>query len=187
MTIRLLRALAVAGMVLAITSPSQGFEGFLRIDGVKGESTDQRYRDWIAVTAVGWGHQLPVTTSRADGGGAAASRVHFQPVTVSKFVDSASPVLAQMAADGRAIRQVFLDLVTAPGQPPLRAARAAGCRAQLVRGRGHDGLAPAASGKAVHHVRQDQLERVSSPARRLWSGDKARLGCQDESEELERT
>jgi type VI secretion system secreted protein Hcp len=118
MTIRLLRALAVAGMVLAITSPSQGFEGFLRIDGVKGESTDQRYRDWIVVTAVGWGHQLPVT-SRADGGAAAVFRVHFQPVTVSKFVDSASPLLAQMAADGRAIRQVFLDLVTAPGQPPF--------------------------------------------------------------------
>jgi type VI secretion system secreted protein Hcp len=118
MKITLLRALAVAGMALAITSPSQGFEGFLRIDGVKGESTDQRYRDWIAVTAVGWGHQLPVA-SRADGGGAAVSRVHFQPVTVSKFVDSASPVLARMAADGRAIRQVFLDLVTAPGQPPF--------------------------------------------------------------------
>jgi type VI secretion system secreted protein Hcp len=118
MKITLLRALAVAGMVLAVTSPSQGFEGFLRIDGVKGESTDQRYRDWIVVTAVGWGHQLPVA-SRADGGGAAVSRVHFQPVTVSKFVDSASPVLAQMAADGRAIRQVFLDLVPGPGQPPF--------------------------------------------------------------------
>ena len=119
MTIRLLRALAVAGMVLAITSPSQGFEGFLRIDGVKGESTDQRYRDWIVVTAVGWGHQFPVATSRADGGGAAASRVHFEPLTVSKLVDSASPVLAQMAVEGKVIRQVFLDLVTAPGQPPF--------------------------------------------------------------------
>jgi type VI secretion system secreted protein Hcp len=118
MKITLLRALAVAGMVLAITSPSQGFEGFLRIDGIKGESTDQRYRDWIVVTAVGWGHQLPIATG-SMGSGAAASRVHFQPVTVSKFVDSTSLVLAQMAADGRAIRQVFLDLVTAPGQPPF--------------------------------------------------------------------
>ena len=118
MKITLLRALAVAGMVLAITSPSQGFEGFLRIDGVKGESTDQRYRDWIVVTAVGWGHQLPIATG-SMGSGASVSRVQFQPFTVSKFVDSTSPVLAQMAADGRAIRQVFLDLVTAPGQPPF--------------------------------------------------------------------
>jgi type VI secretion system secreted protein Hcp len=114
----LLRALVVAGMVLAITSPSQGFEGFLRIDGIKGESTDQRYRDWIVVTAVGWGHQLPVATG-PSGGGASVSRTQFQPLTVSKIVDSTSPGLAQMAADGRAIRQVFLDLVQGPGQPPF--------------------------------------------------------------------
>ena len=63
----LLRALVVAALILAITSPSQGFEGFLRMDGFKGESADQRSRDWIVVTAVCWGHQLPVAT-RADGG-----------------------------------------------------------------------------------------------------------------------
>lgn len=114
----LLRALTVAGLVLAITSPSQGFEGFLRIDGVKGESTDQRYRDWIAVTAVGWGHHFPVTT-RSDGGGASVSRTQFQPFTVSKFVDSTSPGLAQLAVEGRSIKQVFLDLVPGPGQPPF--------------------------------------------------------------------
>jgi type VI secretion system secreted protein Hcp len=118
MTIRLLRALAVAGMVLAITSPSQGFEGFLRIDGVKGESTDQRYRDWIVVTAVGWGHQLPIATG-SMGGGASVSRVQVQPLTVSKILDSSSPELAQMVADGRLIRQVFLDLVQGPGQAPF--------------------------------------------------------------------
>ncbi len=118
MKLALLRALAVVVLVLSIASPSQGFDGFLRIDGVKGESTDQRYRDWIAVTAVGWGHQLPVA-ARADGGGAAVSRVHFQPLTVSKFLDSTSPHLAQYAADGRMIKQVFLDLVQGPGQPPF--------------------------------------------------------------------
>ncbi len=118
MKIILLRALAVAGMVLAITSPSQGFEGFLRIDGIKGESTDQRYRDWIVVTAVGWGHQLPIATG-SMGSGAAASRVQFQPFTVSKILDSTSPGLAELVAEGRAIRQVFLDLVQGPGQAPF--------------------------------------------------------------------
>ena len=96
----LLRALAVAGLVLAITSPSQGFEGFLRMDGFKGESADQRYRDWIVVTAVSWGHQLPVATG-ADGGGRTVSRTLFQPLTVSKFVDSTSPGLAQIVGGGR--------------------------------------------------------------------------------------
>ena len=114
----LLRALAVAGLVLAISSPSQGFEGFLRLDGVKGESADQRYRDWIVVTAVSWGHQVPVATGPA-GGGRAVSRPQFQPFTVSKFLDSTSPGLAQIAVEGRAIRQVFLDLVQGPGQPPF--------------------------------------------------------------------
>jgi type VI secretion system secreted protein Hcp len=115
----LLRALVVAGLVLAITSPSQGFEGFLRMDGFKGESADQRYRDWIVVTAVGWGHQLPVLTTRADGGASTATRTQFQPLTVSKYLDSTSPGLAQNAATGRVIRQVFLDLVQGPGQPPF--------------------------------------------------------------------
>lgn len=114
----LLRALAVAGLVLAIASPSQGFEGFLRMDGFKGESTDQRYRDWIVVTAVSWGHQLPVVTSR-DGGSPTVNRTQFQPLTVSKYLDSISPGLAQIATTGRVVRQVFLDLVQGPGQPPF--------------------------------------------------------------------
>lgn len=114
----LLGALAVAGLVLAITSPSQGFEGFLRMDGFKGESADQRYRDWIVVTAVSWGHQLPVATG-ADGGARTVTRTHFQPLTVSKYLDSTSPGLAQIAATGRVVRQVFLDLVQGPGQPPF--------------------------------------------------------------------
>jgi type VI protein secretion system component Hcp len=45
------------------------------------------------------------------------SRTQFQSFTVSKILDSTSPGLAQFAADGRAIRQVFLDLVQGPGQP----------------------------------------------------------------------
>ena len=113
-----LRALAVAGLLLAITSPSQGFEGFLRMDGFKGESADQRYRDWIVVTAVSWGHQLPVAAG-ADGGSRTIMRTNFQPLTVSKFVDSTSPGLAQIAANGRVISQVVLDLVQGPGQPPF--------------------------------------------------------------------
>jgi type VI protein secretion system component Hcp len=47
------------------------------------------------------------------------SRTQFQPFTVSKILDSTSPGLAQMAADGRAIRQAFLDLVQSPGRPPF--------------------------------------------------------------------
>ena len=114
----LLRALVVAGLVLAITSPSQGFEGFLRMDGFKGESADPRYRDWIAVTAVSWGHQMPVAT-RGDGGSGATIRTQFQPLTVSKNLDSTSPGLAQIVVIGRVIRQVVLDLVQGPGQPPF--------------------------------------------------------------------
>lgn len=79
-------ASAVA-MTLAI--PVESFAAvdmFIKFDGVDGESQDKNHQNWIDVLAWSWGLS-------SDGGGKSATCV--QDISVTKWVDSASPQLTQ--------------------------------------------------------------------------------------------
>jgi len=119
MSRQLFHLVAVIGIFLASLNSADAFEGFLRIDGIRGDSMDKLHRDWIAVTAVGWGHQMMGGDTRMAAGGAVAGRPQFQPMTISKLLDSASPMLAQMLAEGRPIPRMTLELVMQPGLSPF--------------------------------------------------------------------
>lgn len=111
----LCHAIAVAVIVLGTVSPSFGFEGYLLVEGLRGDSQDPRHKDWINVVAVGWGHQMMATSADPR----IAVRSQFQPLTVTKFLDASSPMLAQMLAAGQHIRKIVLELVPQPGFPPF--------------------------------------------------------------------
>lgn len=38
---------------------TMAIDGYLQIDGIKGESTDDKHKDWIEVTGVHWGVYQP--------------------------------------------------------------------------------------------------------------------------------
>jgi type VI secretion system secreted protein Hcp len=57
------------------------FDIFLKIDGIKGESSDAQHREEIELASFSWGASQQGTTS--SGGGAGAGKTTFKTSTLS--------------------------------------------------------------------------------------------------------
>jgi type VI secretion system secreted protein Hcp len=88
---------------------------FLKIDTVDGESRDKQHAKEIDVLAWSWG--LSNSGSAHVGGGAGAGKVNVQDVSVTKYVDSASPKLMKACADGSHFANALLTVRKAGGSP----------------------------------------------------------------------
>src|SRR5262245_29706145 len=73
---------------------------FLKLDGIKGESTDATHAGEIDVESFSWG-ETNVTTIGSATGGAGAGRVKFDQLIITTRVSSASPQIAGMCAAGQ--------------------------------------------------------------------------------------
>ena len=90
------------------------FDAFIKIDGIPGECTDDKHKDWIEVLSYGFGvHQAAGASS--TGGGRASARADFGDFTVTKVLDKASPKLFLFCANGTHIKEVKLELCRAAG------------------------------------------------------------------------
>jgi type VI secretion system secreted protein Hcp len=78
----------------------------MKIDGIKGESTDDKHKEEIDVLSFSWGETQ--TGSHATGGGGGAGKVQMQDMHFSKHVDKASPSLLLACADGTHLKSVEL-------------------------------------------------------------------------------
>jgi type VI secretion system secreted protein Hcp len=76
---------------------------FLKIEGIKGESQDDKHKDEIDVQSFSWG--VSQTVGRAGGGGAGAGKVRFQDFHFANLVSKASPSLFLACASGQHIKQ----------------------------------------------------------------------------------
>jgi type VI secretion system secreted protein Hcp len=72
---------------------------FLILDGAKGESGDDTYPDEIDVLAWSWGASQSATMHSGMGGG--SGKVSMQDLSITKYVDKASPILFQKVASGK--------------------------------------------------------------------------------------
>jgi type VI secretion system secreted protein Hcp len=72
------------------------FDMFLKLSGIKGESTDDQHKDEIEVLALSWSVSNPGTM--AHGGGAGSGKATFSDFQITKRVDKASPNLLKMCA-----------------------------------------------------------------------------------------
>ena len=68
----------------------------LKIDGIKGESTDARHRDEIVVDSWTWG--VANAAPPAGGGGGGAGKPSFSDLSFTHRVDRASPLIRQTAS-----------------------------------------------------------------------------------------
>ena len=91
------------------------FDAFLKIDGIPGESTDDKHKDCIEILSFHHGVSQPSTGSRSSGGAASAERVDHQDFAVVKSLDKASPKLALFCCNGKHIPTVTLQLCRATG------------------------------------------------------------------------
>lgn len=88
---------------------------YLKIDPIKGESTDTKHKDWIEVTNFSQSLSQPMSGPSGTGG-RAASRADFSSLTVEKLVDKASPDLNQYCAQGKHIAKLELEVCQETGE-----------------------------------------------------------------------
>lgn len=70
---------------------------FMKLEGVKGESRDHAHKDEIDVLAWSWGMSNSGTTHIGGGEG----KVSVQDISVTKWIDKASPDLMLLTANGK--------------------------------------------------------------------------------------
>ncbi len=87
---------------------------FLKIDGIEGESTDNRHKGTIEISSFSWG--VSNTSTRGGGGGGGAGKVNFQDLSFMSRVSKASPVLFLACCKGNHIPKATLFVRKAGGE-----------------------------------------------------------------------
>jgi len=91
------------------------FDAFLKIDGIDGESTDDKHSKWIEILSFSHGVSQPSAGSRSSGGAATGQRSDHSDFSVVKTLDKASPLLNLHCCDGKHLKEVKLELCRATG------------------------------------------------------------------------
>ncbi|GAC1409298.1 MAG: type VI secretion system receptor/chaperone Hcp [Burkholderiaceae bacterium] len=89
---------------------------FLKIDDLKGESRDSKHKDTVDILSWSWGMSQSGTTHTGGGGG--AGKVSVQDLSLTKYVDKASPNLILAACNGKHFKEALLTVRKA-GEKPL--------------------------------------------------------------------
>jgi len=81
---------------------------FLKIDGIPGESLDDKHKDEIQLVSFSWGATQDV--ERHGGAGGGAGRAHFQDFHFTMRVNKASPQLFLATVSGKHIKEALLSV-----------------------------------------------------------------------------
>jgi type VI secretion system secreted protein Hcp len=84
------------------------FDAYLKIDGIPGESTNDRHKDWIDIKSYEWGETHGVIHSMGGGGG--AGKVNMQDFRFVMKFNKASPKLFLAVANGKHIKNAVLEV-----------------------------------------------------------------------------
>jgi type VI secretion system secreted protein Hcp len=86
---------------------------FLKIDGIPGESTDDKHKEWIEVLSYSHGVSQMAGGGRSTGGAATGGRCDHQDFSIVKELDKTSPTLDLQCSNGTHIKKVALELCRA--------------------------------------------------------------------------
>ena len=85
----------------------------MQIDSIKGESTDQKHKDWIEVSNVTYAVHQPKADVVSTAGGHTTGRADLYPIRFSKLADLSSPVLLQTCAAGKTLSKAVFQFLRA--------------------------------------------------------------------------
>ncbi|WP_035055140.1 Hcp family type VI secretion system effector [Andreprevotia chitinilytica] len=91
------------------------FDAFLKIDGIPGESTDDKHKDWIEIESFAHKIEQPASATASSSGGATAERVNHSTFDIVHLLDKASPKIYEAVCTGKHIKDVTLELCRAGG------------------------------------------------------------------------
>jgi type VI secretion system secreted protein Hcp len=91
------------------------FDCFLKIEAIPGESTDDKYADWIEI--ISYNHEVahPTGGDVSGTGGALTGRCDHGPFTIVKKLDISSPMIHVYCSMGESVGEVNLTLNRASG------------------------------------------------------------------------
>ncbi len=89
---------------------------YLQIDGIKGESMDEKHKDWIECEAIHWNITQPRSACSSSSGGHSAERCELSDILFRKLADLSSPILMQTCAMGKTIPKAKFEFMRADGQ-----------------------------------------------------------------------
>lgn len=106
-------------LMLATASTAFGQAGgiYLKFDGIDGESTDDRHRDWIDVLS----YQHALTSSfdlGSIGGGGGTARASHEPVRIVKRIDKSTPLLFSALNTGQPIPGATFEFIRPGTEEP---------------------------------------------------------------------
>jgi type VI secretion system secreted protein Hcp len=90
---------------------------FLKLEPVKGEAQDKTHKEEMDILSWSWG--MNQTGGAHTGSGAGAGKVQVQDLSVTKWVDKATPNLMQSCAMGKTLDQGILTVRKAGGTSPV--------------------------------------------------------------------
>jgi type VI secretion system secreted protein Hcp len=87
---------------------------FLKLDGIPGESTDDKHKGEIEIESFSWGL---TNTGAAAGGGGVGGKAQFEDLVLVAGTSAASPVLFVSAASGKHLKEAHLTVRKAGDKP----------------------------------------------------------------------
>ncbi len=91
------------------------FDAFLKIDGIPGESTDDKHKDWIEILSFSSGVTQAHGGSASTAGGATAQRADFADFSIVKMLDKSTPKIFEACATGAHVKSITIELCRAGG------------------------------------------------------------------------
>jgi len=93
---------------------------FLKLDGIEGESGDEKQKNWIQLLSFSWGGSQ--VTSVAGTGGSGAGKADLSDFSIMKYMDKASSKIFKSMISGTHIKTgtVFAVKSGADGKPFLK-------------------------------------------------------------------
>jgi type VI secretion system secreted protein Hcp len=89
------------------------FDAFIKIDGIDGESTDDKHKNWVEILSYNSGLSQSASATASSAGGATAERANFHDFSFTKHLDSSSPALSLACANGTHINNIVVELCRA--------------------------------------------------------------------------
>jgi type VI secretion system secreted protein Hcp len=89
------------------------FDAFIKVDGIEGESTDDKHSGWIEVLSCDVKVSQKISSTASSAGGASAERADFADFSFVKQIDGSSPKLALACADGTHINNITIEFCRA--------------------------------------------------------------------------
>lgn len=96
------------------------FNAFANFGDIKGEVTEDKHKDWVAVTKIEFKVTQPPSATQQTAGGRTQEAVEFSEMVIDKLLDKATPKLYEAACKGTHLPEVTIDYVRASGDSPIK-------------------------------------------------------------------